>query len=85
MGATMLLLPPLPMPCLLISLPSSFTLFAMSYQIHRFQVQTIGPFHHSSPGSEFQYFPTLPCTPVLILLHINRLRATEESCMGWWW
>lgn len=56
MGAALLLLLPLssPLPYLLISSPSS-TLFAMSLQVHKFQVQTVGCYHHSSLCTAFHF------------------------------
>ena len=69
-GATLLLLHssfPCPVyfsPCC----PHFF--FAMLAQMRKFQVQTMGPFHHCSPAASFQCSPTLLYTPVLIISRI---------------
>ena len=59
-------------PALFIFHPAALTFFffAMLAQMRKFQVQTMGPFHHCSPAASFQCSPTLLYTPVLIISRI---------------
>ena len=70
MGATLLLLHS-SFPCPVYFSPCSphffFFFFAMLAQMRKFQVQTMGPFHHCSPAASFQCSPTVLYTPVLII------------------
>lgn len=72
---------PPPFPALFADfLPTTLcsTLFSMSPQAKKFQVQAVGPPHHSSPSAAFQCSLVLSCTPFLFLPHLFHPIATEE-------